>query len=57
MFLGSAQVFCRDRLSLFFSRYRLFLYRIGSLPLLVTAVMRLLVGGLLLHGYSLTQIA
>jgi hypothetical protein len=57
MFLGSAQVFCRDRRGLFFSRNRLFLYRIGSLPLLVTAVMKLLVGGLLLHGYSLTQIA
>ncbi|PYX58107.1 MAG: hypothetical protein DMG76_10090 [Acidobacteria bacterium] len=56
-FLGSAQVFCRDRLGLFFSRDRLFLHRIGSLPLLVTAVMKLLVGGLFLHRYSLTQIA
>jgi len=57
MFLASAQVFCRDRLGMFFSRDRLFLRRIGSLPLLVTAVMKLLVGGLLLHSYSLTQIA
>jgi hypothetical protein len=57
MFLGSAQVSCRDRLGMFFSRGRLFLHRIGSLPLLVTAVMKLLVGGLLLHSYSLTQIA
>jgi hypothetical protein len=57
MFLGAAQFFRRDRLGLFFSRDRLFLHRIGSLPLLVTAVMKLLVGGLLLHSYSLTQIA
>ena len=57
MFLGAAQFFCRDRLGLLFSRDRLFLHRIGSLPLLVTAVMKLLVGGLLLHSYSLTQIA
>jgi hypothetical protein len=42
---------------MFFSRDRLFLHGIGSLPLLVTAVMKLLVGGLLLHSYSLTQIA
>src|SRR4029077_1785398 len=57
MFLGSAQVLGRDRLGKFFWRDRLFLPRIGSLPLLVTAVMKLLVGGLLLHSYSLTQIA
>jgi hypothetical protein len=57
MLLGSAQVFCRDRLGMSFSRDRFFLHRIGSLPLLVTAVMKLLVGGWLLHSYSLTQIA
>jgi hypothetical protein len=57
MFLASAQVFCHDRLGMLFSRERLFLHRIGSLPLLVTAIMKLLVGGWLLHGYSLTQIA
>jgi hypothetical protein len=55
--LGSDPVFCRDWLGIFFSRQRFFLYRIGSLSLLVTAVMKLLVGGLLLHSYSLTQIA
>jgi hypothetical protein len=57
MFLASAQVFCRDRLGMLFSRERLFLHRMGSLPLLVTAIMKLLVGGWLLHSYSLTQIA
>jgi hypothetical protein len=56
LFLGSARVFCRTRLGIFFSKNRLFLHRIGSLPLLVTAVVKLLIGGLLLHSYSLTQI-
>jgi len=56
MFLVPLKSFVGDRLGMFFSRSRLFLHRIGSLPLLVTAVMKLLSADCFLHSYSLTQI-